>query len=373
MVEYGKFGTSVYYDHFESWNVALGKAGMEPNHRLRIDDEELLSELESVAAQLNCSPTKKEFDEHGAFCSATYVYRFGSWNAALKAVDCQPNRDLEFSSEDLIEELQDMADRLDKSPSANDAKELSEYGLSAYERKFGSWNNAVESSGIGTNQSHSIPDERLLSSLQELATELGSSPTVVENRELGEYSYNAYQNNFGSWNAALGAAGLELNSEQNISREKLLAEVTRLAEELEKPPTSEEMDAYGRYSINPFYSVFDSWSSLLQAAGFSAWRARRRDSHPIYGVGWGEELREKVRGRDGRECNVCGINEAAHMDDFGRCLDVHHICGARNSTNPAVFNAPRNLVTLCMSCHADVESYTPGLPPYLEQPTATNE
>lgn len=368
-----RYSKSAYRNHFGCWNEALIAAGFEPTKRNKIPESELLEELERVATQLSESPTREEFDQHGEFCSQTYTNRFGSWNDALEAVGCDPNRDVDFSADDLIRELREMADRLDKPPSANDVKELSEYGLSAYEREFGSWTKALKIAGTGTNQPHSISDERLLSSLQELATDLGSTPTVVENRKWGEYSFGAYQNSFGSWNNALRTAGLDLNSEQNISREDLLAEVTRLAEELGKPPTSEEMDAYGRYSTNPYYAELDTWSSWLEAAGYSPWKARCHEPHPIYGVGWNEEIREKVRNRDGRECVACGISETAHLDDFGRCLDVHHICGARMSTNPAVFNAPRNLVTLCMSCHVDAEPYTPGLPPYIGQPVTRNE
>ena len=80
-----------------------------------------------------------------------YVNRFGSWNTAFEAVDCRPNRDVELSAANLIRELQELADRLDKPPSDNDVNQLSELGLSAYELEFGSWTNALEATGTGTN------------------------------------------------------------------------------------------------------------------------------------------------------------------------------------------------------------------------------
>lgn len=146
-----------------------------------------------------------------------------------------------------------------------------------------------------------------------------------------------------------------------------------MADELGTPPTTKKMNAYGRYSPNPYYEVFGNWASCLEEAGFSAWRARRHEPHPIYSIGWNEEIREKVRDRDSRECVACGLSETAHEENFGRRLDVHHICGARTSSNPAVFNAPRNSVTLCISCHFDAEPYTPGLPPHIEQQASRSQ
>lgn len=77
---------------------------------------------------------------------------------------------------------------------------------------------------------------------------------------------------------------------------------------------------------------------------------------PDYGPGWNEEKREAVRERDGRECVDCDMPEAEHIEVCGRKLNVHHLVPARTSTNPAVHNAKRNLVTLCAGCHRKWEA-----------------
>jgi transcription elongation factor Elf1 len=118
----------------------------------------------------------------------------------------------------------------------------------------------------------------------------------------------------------------------------------------------------------PYIDEFGSWSNGLEEAGLTPWATRRREPHPIYGVGWTEQLREQIRDRADRECTVCGMSEETSIEEFDRRLDVHHICGARTSSNPAVFNAPRNLLTVCHTCHHYVEQYSPGLPPEIEQP-----
>lgn len=82
------------------------------------------------------------------------------------------------------------------------------------------------------------------------------------------------------------------------------------------------------------------------------WRGDKRSTErPDYGPGWTERKREIVRERDRRRCTECGMHEQEHLEKRGMKLHVHHIVNARESSNPAVYNAPRNLRTLCISCH----------------------
>lgn len=81
------------------------------------------------------------------------------------------------------------------------------------------------------------------------------------------------------------------------------------------------------------------------------WTGGRRD----YGPGWNEDKREAVRERDGRMCHECGISGARNIAEFGRKLDVHHLVVPDSDTNPAVHNAQRNLVSLCIPCHHKAE------------------
>lgn len=268
----------------------------------------------------------------------------------------------------LKEELRRVGDELEKPPSVADARAMAEYAVSTYEREFGSWNESLRAVGYDVNQHKSVPTEDLLRRLQELADELDFPPTVVDNRQHGEYSFNAFRNDFGSWNQALRLAGLEITVEYEICRSDLLEEIHRLKDELGHTRTSAEMKSDGRYSQIPYTNEFGSWSKGLQEAGLTPWVARRSNPHPIYGVSWTEELREQVRDRDGRECSCCGMAEESSFEQFGLRLDVHHICGARTLDNPAVFNAPRNLIAVCHLCHMEIKQYTPELPPHIDQP-----
>jgi hypothetical protein len=82
------------------------------------------------------------------------------------------------------------------------------------------------------------------------------------------------------------------------------------------------------------------------------WRGDERDTErPGYGAGWSEQKRGLVRDRDRRRCTECGMHEQQHVEGHGMKLHVHHEVNARESSNPAVYNAARNLRALCIGCH----------------------
>lgn len=85
-----------------------------------------------------------------------------------------------------------------------------------------------------------------------------------------------------------------------------------------------------------------------------------------YGTGWSQRVSKHVKIRDQARCVDCGKPES-ETTTHGLYLDVHHICNVRESKNPAVYNAERNLATLCRECHQRWESHSPGLPPDITQ------
>lgn len=63
-----------------------------------------------------------------------------------------------------------------------------------------------------------------------------------------------------------------------------------------------------------------------------------------------EEKRKEALERDGYKCQKCGKTQKEHMEEHGRSLFVHHIDG--NKMNSSL----RNLITLCLSCHTEIEN-----------------
>lgn len=60
-----------------------------------------------------------------------------------------------------------------------------------------------------------------------------------------------------------------------------------------------------------------------------------------YGVEFNESLKEQIRERDNHQCQICGISQ----DECFHQLDIHHVDYDKKNNNP------KNLVSLCHSCH----------------------
>lgn len=108
----------------------------------------------------------------------------------------------------------------------------------------------------------------LIAELRRLADELDAVPTREQMNELGKYSRSPYDTEFGGWNEALRAAGFEPNKPVKLSREELLDELTRLAEAIERVPRQKDMNDRGQYSVRAYNREWENWNAALRAAGF---------------------------------------------------------------------------------------------------------
>jgi len=72
----------------------------------------------------------------------------------------------------------------------------------------------------------------------------------------------------------------------------------------------------------------------------SGWRGGK--SFELYGTGFNEKLKEKIRGRDNYKCRECEYTE----NRLGYKLSVHHIDYDKKN------NKKNNLISLCRQCHS---------------------
>ena len=86
--------STTIHSHFHcSWNKFLEIAGLKVNFRRGISDEELISQVQMLAQELGKSPTAKEFNQSPKTASATMVFsRFNcSWNKFLEKAGLETN------------------------------------------------------------------------------------------------------------------------------------------------------------------------------------------------------------------------------------------------------------------------------------------
>jgi len=112
----------------------------------------------------------------------------------------------------LVEELQRLDNKYDKTPTQSLMDSEGKFSSSTYKRTFGSWNKAVEEAGLEVNREVNITKEKFLEELHRLSNKYDKKPTQTLMNSEGKFAYSTYQRVFGSWNEALKEAGLEVNN-----------------------------------------------------------------------------------------------------------------------------------------------------------------
>jgi SOS-response transcriptional repressor LexA len=267
MNECGTISPSTYTNYFDSWNDALQAANLGINQQHKFSKQALIDEINQLAEELDHPPERREMDEYGKISSGPYLDTFDSWNSALRVAGFEPNYQTDISRQELISELQRLTKEIGSSPTQEDMLNHGKFSFRPYVDTFNSWNEALRAAGLEVNSRYEIPEEELIDGIKEFSDELGHTPSFTEMDKRGPFSPNTYIRKFESWNQALQLAGLDINSRQNISETELEHEIKRLAEELGRPPERREMDKYGRFSSTSYRSKFGSWNDALRAIG----------------------------------------------------------------------------------------------------------
>ena len=266
MNEHGAHSSKTYQKKFGSWNEAIEEAGFETNKEGSIAKSDLRDELERLADQLGRTPTSRDMAEDGKYATSNYSRKFGSWNDAVREVGLEPTRDRDVPREELIDEIQRLAEELGGPPTVAEMKEHGDYGVSTCSNEFGTWNEALKTAGVGTNKQKDVPESDLLAEIHSLSEHLGRTPSALKMSKDGGYSVGAYERRFGSWNEALREAGFEVNNRSDIPDAELIAELHRLAKELGRTPRAVDMTEHSEYGQATYSTSFGSWSEALNRA-----------------------------------------------------------------------------------------------------------
>ena len=268
MAEKGKYGTSNYPNKFASWNDAVREAGLEPTRDRDVPREELIDEIQRLAEEFGGPPTVAEMREHGDYGVSTCSDEFGAWNEALKTAGVGTNKEKDIPESDLLAELHRLNENIEGGVIASHMRRMGEFSVGTYKRKFGSWNDALREAGLELSNRSDIPKSELLAELERLNEELGRTPTVEDMWEEGRFGSATYETAFGSWNDAIREADLGVNVRSDIPKKELLGEIQSLSDELGKTPEGREMDKHGQFDSTTYRSRFGSWNNALKQIGF---------------------------------------------------------------------------------------------------------
>lgn len=208
---------------FGSWNAALQAAGLRPTLRKAWSQAQIVDAIRAWTERTGAPPVRAEWSTRPAPqeadrpTDATVIAHFGAWDVALRAAGIEPPRN-SWSASEVVAAIKAFAAREGRPPTARDwmsppLPDRPRPTRSAVEECFGSWNRALEAAGFAPHRRNWDRDE-ILAALREFARRKGRVPRQgdwTRTSKPGEPPHPSRQtvvNQFGSWSAALTAAGL---------------------------------------------------------------------------------------------------------------------------------------------------------------------
>jgi hypothetical protein len=176
----------------------------------------------------------------------------------------------------------------------------------------------------------------------------------------GSFSTNTIAHHFGSWSAALIAAGLPTNIDRSVAETDLFENLAAVWRALGRQPAIRDMvkrSGVSRFAAAAYESRFGSWNkALLAFQAFiggkrpvreSADKSKGRQERPARPrsprqINW--RLRATVLIRDNCLCRMCGASPAK---DPAVTLHVDHIVPWSKGGKTVL----ANLQTLCATCN----------------------
>lgn len=299
----------------------------------KIPTEELLKALRKLRDDLGKTPTKKDMTNQGKYGTNTYRRRFGSWTAALNEIDEEPVR-RPYTTDELVAKLQDLADELGRTPTSHEVSEHTKHTHRVYQDRFGSWNGALEAAGLEINMRRNVDSTVECSNC---GSTLERFPSIVEEQD----HFFCDSSCMGEWESR------EYSGEGNPRYSKYEEECLQCGESVLRPHWIHKR------SEKTFCSpqCRGKWvkeSGHMRGENSPNWKGGT--SYQYYGAEW-RYIREEILERDGYECKYCGLTDAESQEQYDCSLHIHHRTPVRNYDSVEDAHDRDNLVTLCSRCH----------------------
>jgi len=197
-----------------------------------------------------------------------------------------------------------------------------------------------------------ISNEQLLEDLRTVAKQLGKNTVKYdEYPQLGHCASRIFETRFGSWNAALRAAGLDVGRCQDISDLELFENLEHVWTTLGRQPRREEIiRPMSRFAHGTYERRFGGWRKALETfVAYENGEVEITKTSNVLATPSSPRfpdlrLRWRVMSRDSFRCQCCGRSPAIEQ---GVQLHVDHIVpwskGGRT--------CEENLKTLCERCN----------------------
>jgi hypothetical protein len=281
---------------FGTYRAGIRAAGFAVHKQLprpKISKEEVLTNLREVLRRADGERFSQEFyrKNGGAYCEEVVKDRLGvnSWDSVLTAlgaakrprivhtvVSARARRRRELANatkQEAFEEVGRIWALNGRRPSYGEFVRQSRLGISVFRKWYASWTEAVEAFCKERN----IFEQglrRARPTKQILVNELRAFQTKRPGQVLKYHAYKAaggtfdrttFVRRFGSWTAAVNAAGGVSGEQARHSKDDLFNELQRLWERLGRQPKQVEMSKSGKISPKCYARMFGSWTKAVHA------------------------------------------------------------------------------------------------------------
>ena len=233
----------------------------------------VISNLQNLDKQLGKTPSATNYRASSLKPPIDKVIKlFGSWNEALVAAKLPVRRSL--SERDLIDALQLFYKTEGRVPVQNDFKHNPKYpSYSTFQRKFGTWNRALEAAGLPilhTRPNNYYSKESIIKAIQQFYNINNRVPKYIDFTKNTAYpSASTVENYFGSWRCAIEAAGYSIYDNVVYNEDSIIKAIQQFYLENNRIPQRRDFSdnsAYPGYTTVANY--FGSWNAAITAAGF---------------------------------------------------------------------------------------------------------
>lgn len=179
------------------------------------------------------------------------------------------------SDEEILNAVRQHFEKLGHTPSTREYKDSNPpIPLSTLISRFGSYSNIVKLVG-GNEYVANHSDEEIIEHYRKLAQKLGHAPTPREYRENQLVCIQTIYRRFGSFHALRRLAGVKAQEKKMVSKEEVLADIEHVIKRLNRIPTVEEYQKFGRYG---YRHVTQFFKGLRLAVAFLVAKGRIPES-----------------------------------------------------------------------------------------------
>lgn len=184
----------------------------------RVSRDELIQELQRLRDKLERPPTQDDLSDQGRYSKTPYENEFDNgWNQALRDAGMSVNRP-HHSKQDCLSDIRQTAEEIGRVPRVQDQQQHGTVSVSHITRLFGGWKRAVSEAGLDETElrDYGIPDSDLINDIKQVAEMLDKTPAKEDVDKHGRFAAVTAQKRFGSFSDALRKAGFEPNRKEPV-------------------------------------------------------------------------------------------------------------------------------------------------------------